>query len=369
MKTVLFLIPTLGGGGAEKVLVNLVNALDRHKYSIEIKTLFSNSTNKCFIKSHNKYSSCFGKQLRGNRILFKLFSPRILYRLLIGKRYDIVVSYLEGPTERIVAGCPYEDTKLINWVHVEQHKLSVATASYRSAKEANKCLDMYSATVCVSQTVKDDYLQLFTLSHPIEVCYNTNDIDAIIRGAREPIDAALWPEGINLVSVGRITDVKGFDRLINAHKRLLDDGLAHNLVILGDGELKNGLMKQAESLGVSDTVYFLGFQSNPYKYVSRADLFVCSSRREGFSTAVTEALTLGVPVVSTLVSGARELLGTDDEYGIVTDNSEEGVYQGMRRMLSDPSLLQHYRRQAAIRAKKFSTENTVSAVEQLFDSL
>ena len=369
MKTVLFLIPTLGGGGAEKVLVNLVNALDRHKYSIEIKTLFSNDTNKCFIKSHTKYSSCFGKQFRGNRILFKLFSPRILYRLLIAKRYDIVVSYLEGPTERIVAGCPYTDSKLINWIHGEQHTLSVATASYRSAGEAYKCLDKYSATVCVSQTVKDDYRRIFSLNHPIKVCYNTNDIDAIIKGAAEPLPQGVIPSGVNVITVGRLTEVKGFDRLIKAHKRALADGLRHNLLILGDGSLKNDLKDLAQSLGVNDTVYFLGFQSNPYNYLSKADLFVCSSRREGFSTAVTEALTLGVPVVSTLVSGANELLVANNEYGIVTDNTDEGLYQGLRQMLSDQSLLQHYRRQAAIRAQKFSNENTVLAVEQLFDSL
>ena len=117
--------------------------------------------------------------------------------------------------------------------------------------------------------------------------------------------------------------------------------------------------------GNSESFTFLGFQENPYKYVSKADLFVCSSRREGFSTAVSEALVLGVPVVSTDCSGARELLGEHDEYGLVTENNEEALYQGVRRVLDDPALLAYYKKMAAERGKIFDTTSTVKAVEKM----
>ena len=84
---------------------------------------------------------------------------------------------------------------------------------------------------------------------------------------------------------------------------------------------------------------------------------------------MTEALIVGTPVVSTDCSGARELLGENNEYGLVVENSEEGIYQGMKKMLSDPALLSHYRQQAILRGKRFSREETVQAVERMLDSL
>ena len=113
----------------------------------------------------------------------------------------------------------------------------------------------------------------------------------------------------------------------------------------------------------------MGFHQNPYKYVARCDLYVCSSHREGFSTAVTEALVVGTPVVSTNCSGAKELLGDDNEYGIVVENSEEGIYQGMKQMLSNPEMLAYYKKQAKLRGSFFSRTETVRAVEFYFESV
>lgn len=162
---------------------------------------------------------------------------------------------------------------------------------------------------------------------------------------------------------------KGFDRLMNVHRKLLDEGLAHHICILGVGEEQARLERQIRQLGIEDSVTLLGYRKNPYQYVSRCDLYVCSSRREGFSTAVTEALVLGTPVISTDCSGARELLGNDNEFGIVVENSEQGIYEGMKRMLSDPDLLAHYKEKAKERGSRFSRTETVRAVEQMLDTL
>ena len=121
-------------------------------------------------------------------------------------------------------------------------------------------------------------------------------------------------------------------------------------------------------LGLTDRIDFLGFQSNPYKYVSKCDLFVCSSWTEGFSTAATEALIVGTPVCTTDVSGMREMLG-DNEYGVITENSEEALYLGIRNLITEPGLLQMYREKARMRGKSFQTERTVKAVEDMLDSL
>ena len=110
---------------------------------------------------------------------------------------------------------------------------------------------------------------------------------------------------------------------------------------------------------------FLGYQTNPYKYVTRSDLYICSSYSEGFSTAVTEALIVGTPVCTVDVSGMNELLG-DSEYGLITDNNEEALYQGIKSLLDDPEKLAYYKKQAQVRGKKFSTTETVKVVEKMF---
>jgi len=369
MKSVLFVIPTLGGGGAEKVLVNLVNHLDRAKYKIEILTLFKCDTNRKFLRSDIRVHSCFGKQFRGNRVLLKLFTPKFLYNKIIGCKYDIVVSYLEGPGERVVSGCPYPETKLVNWVHVEQHSLKAASSSYRSVREFTEALDKFDFTLTVSETVKEDFSGFVKVNHPLEVVYNTLEVDDIKAKSKEDPDIVFDDKQLNIISVGRLTEAKGFDRLIKVHSSLRKENFNCCLYILGEGDLRESLESMAKELGVFDTVHFLGFHTNPYKFVSRADLFVCSSRREGFSTAVSEALLLGVPVVSTHCSGAEELLGRNNEYGIIVDNTEDGIYSGIKTMLVNKTTLSHYKRAAMARGAQFSTAATVASVEEIFDSL
>lgn len=366
-KRILFLIPTLGGGGAERVLTNLVNNLDSNKYDITVQCLFKAGVNSQFLEKHIHFVQGRIKQFSGNVALMKLFSPLRLYKLFINKRYDIVVSYLEGPTTRIVSGCPYKDSKLISWVHVEQHTRKAASHSFRSYNEACKCLLQYNYTICVAESVKNDFLNLFPNIPNCQVLYNTNEDKKIRDLAKEPIDINLSSE-LNVISVGRLTEAKGYDRLIKVHRRMLDDGFKHHIYILGSGneeELQDLITKER----VSETFHLLGFQKNPYKYVSKADLFICSSRREGFSTAVTETLIIGVPVVTTDCSGSYELCGYNNEYGIVVSNDEDGIYQGLKTMLSDPETLSHYKKQAEIRGQMFSKESTIQAVETLLDKM
>ena len=367
MKKILFLIPNLGGGGAERVLVNLVNNLDKSKYDVTVRTLFKSDVNAKYLNGDVKYIEGKLKQFRGNIHVLKLFSPKLLYKFFIKGKYDIVISYLEGPTARIVAGCQNSDTKTVSWIHVEQDGEEALAHSFRSLKEAQDCYKSYDITVCVADTVKQNFLSLVDVNNCI-VLYNTNETDKILRLADKPVDET-FSNDINVFSVGRLMPQKGYDRLIKVHKKLIDEGIKHHIYILGTGDEQEKLSQIIKENNICDTFQLLGFTDNPYKYVKSADVFVCSSRREGFSTAVTESLIVGTPVVSTNCSGAYELLGDNNEYGIVTENSEEGIYIGLKQMLCDKDLRDNYAKQAKIRGKKFSTEKTVAAVEEMFESL
>lgn len=369
MKKVLFFIPNLSVGGAEKVLVNLVNNMDRAKFDITVQTLFDGGVNVQFLKSHIKYKYCFKKTFRGNSQILKLFSPKFLYKRFIKERYDIVVSYLEGPTARIVSGCIDEDAKLVSWIHIQQKNKKVLSYSFKNFNEAKKCYETFDNTICVSKSVKNDFTSILDFKGNIEVLYNTNETNDILRMSEEKLDVAMDEAAIKICVVGKIAKNKGVDRILRIHRKLLSEGFNTHLYYLGVGPEEENLKTYIASEGIEDKVTFLGYQTNPYKYVKAFDLFVCASFAEGFSTAATEALIVGTPVVTVDVSGMKEMLGENNEYGIVTDNNEDALYEGIKKMLTTPGMLEDYAARAKERGKYFSTENTVKAVENMLEGL
>ena len=370
MKKVLFFIPNLGQGGAEKVLVNLVNNMDKSKFDITVQTLFAGGVNERFLKQNIKYKFCYKKTFRGNSKYFCLFSPKHLYKRYIKEKYDIIVSYLEGPTARIVSGSTDKNTKLVSWIHCRMDTMQSASVGFKNFDEAKRCYNKFDNTVCVSKWVMNYFAETFKIEKPIEVLYNTVETDLILSKAEEKIeDVSFSKDCVNICSVGKITKVKGFERLASIHKCLLDNGIKNRVYILGIGEEQPALEKYIAENNLTDSFIFLGYNTNPYKYVKNCDLYVCSSYSEGFSTSVTESLIVGTPVVTTLCSGMQELLGENNEYGIVTENNEDALYEGIKKMITTPGMLDDYTKRAKERGKVFDKKNTVWAVEKMLENL
>lgn len=366
MKKVLFLIHDMGQGGAEKVLVNLVNNMDDSKFDITVMTLFDSGENRQFLRQNVKYETWCKKMIPGNSHLMKMLSPRQLHKLIIKEHYDIEVAYLEGPCARVISGCSDPTVKKLAWIHIEQHTTERAAASFRSVSEAKECYRRFDRIICVSQTVKQDFAQALQIPVPHEVLYNTNESDKILRLSQEAVDQGMMdPDAIKLVGVGKLLKSKGFDRVARIVKRLKEQGYPVHFYILGEGPERSSLQEYIQQNGLECSITLLGYQLNPYKYVAKCDLFVCASFAEGFSTAATEALIVGTPVCTVEVSGMKEMLGENNEYGIVVENNDEALYQGIKRFFVEPGLLEHYTKQAEMRGKDFSTKKTVQAVQKM----
>lgn len=369
MIKILFMIPNLGHGGAEKVLVNLVNHMDKEKFEITVMVLYDGGVNKAFLSTDVKYKACFKRAFKGVSQVLKLGTPTFLYSRFIKDHYDIVVSYLEGQTARVVSGCRDKETKLVSWIHVEQHTLQKAAYTFRSIHEMIDSYLKFDKTICVSEYVKKDFSELVPV-RDIVVLYNTIESDKIRKLASEDVPEDLFKKDeIKLCGIGTLKKSKGFDRLLRVHKRLLEAGFSIHTYILGEGEEYKKLVEYVKEQHMEETVSFLGYQTNPYKYLSKCDLFVCTSFAEGFSTAATEALIVGTPVCTVEVSGMKEMLGENNEYGIVTENDEEALYLGIKSLLDNPELFDYYTKQAEKRGKIFNTDITVKAVEDMFYSL
>lgn len=367
---VLFLIHDLGPGGAEKVLVNLVNNMDSAKFDVTVMALYGGGVNEQFLLPHIHYHACFEHMPRGNSHLMKLLTPAQLHKWLIKDYYDIEISYLEGPSARVISGCPHSDTRLVSWIHVEQHTRALAAKAFRSYLESERCYSRFSQTVCVSEYVKSDFTSIYPTLSNVSVKYNTNETSDILHMKDEPIEDGVFCNGdIRLCGVGKLMPIKGFDRIARIHKRLREDGYPIHTYILGDGPERQKLETFISSNALENSFTLLGYQTNPYKYVAKCDLFICASTAEGFSTAATEALIVGTPVCTVDVSGMREMLGEHNEWGIVTENSEEALYQGIKSLLDHADVLEKYKSAAARRGEMFSTEETVAAVESMLVNL
>lgn len=369
MIKILFLIHDLGQGGAEKVLVNLVNNMDRSKFDISVTALFGGGVNEQFLKPDIHYRTVWAKKVPGNSKIMKLFSPRQLHRICVKEHYDIEVSYLEGPSARVISGCEDKNTKLVSWIHCKQHTRRVASMSFRSEKEAERCYGKFKKTICVSKIIKEDFCSIFPRVLFCEVLYNTVESDQIVSMSNEAVSEFVDDRKIRLIAVGTLKEIKAFDRLLRITSRLVNENYKVHLYILGKGPLENQFRDFIENNNLADSITLLGYQTNPYKYVAKSDIFLCSSYSEGFSTATTEALILGIPVCTVEVSGMREMLGENNEYGIIAKNSEESLYWELRKLLDAPDLLAYYREKAQERGQCFNTKQTVIAVEKMLERL
>lgn len=358
MIKILFFIETLTGGGAEKVLRTLVNNMDRSQFDVTVMTLWPENVNNLLDPAVH-YKALYSKQSKRNQIRYRMEAALgLTYRLHIHDDYDIEVAYLESGSTKIMAGSTNSKAKKAAWVHCD---LKIRTTD--TAALVKKCMPWYKKfdkVVCVSENVRQSFVELFGGKPEAVVVYNTVDDQEIKDKANKPL--AIEKRKLTVATAGRLCDQKGYDRLLKAHKRLMEDGFDYDLWLLGEGPQRQQLEQFIEEENLSDSVKFLGFQENPYPYFKKADLLVCASRYEGFSTFITEGVILGKPVLTTDCTGMRELLG-DSEYGMITGNNEEALYEGLRIMLADAAKREMYTEKASQRSKDFVTAQLVKQTE------
>lgn len=366
MIKILFFLETLEEGGAEKVLRDLVNHMDQTKFDITVQTVWPCDAEKYLVPGI-RYKSMYASKNEFNRLRYRAEAESgLAYRLHIRDDYDIECAYLEmGPT-KVLSASTNKKAKKLAWVHCDLTK-KVGDPQAFAAKTA-LWYAKFDQIVCVSQSVKERFDELFQNRFDTTVLYNVIDDMAIREKAKLQLPVKREKSAFTVLSVGRFTSQKKFLRLLQAHKRLLDEGLPHSLWILGEGPQRSMLEKYVTENDLQDSVWMPGFMENPYPFLREADLLACSSVYEGYSTFLTEGVILGKPIVTTDVSGAHELLG-DSEYGLIVENDDEAFYQGMKRMITESALREQFARKAAVRSRDFSTDRLVWEAEAFFDKL
>lgn len=379
-KKILIRIGSLRHGGAEKVLVTFLKNLPQNQYEIDL--LLNLYSGKYLNEVPNWINIIYlnkGEMITTNRIqdipkkamrviyqnALKKF-PTLLYNgKLKGKKYDIEFAAIHGMRDEIL-NSPLQSSKKIVWIHNDLSQVKEYTET-----EIKKFFG-FDKIMVISEKIETLFLELAENETPkqkIVKIYNPLDTKEIVSKAEQPIINYEFDQTIpTFISVGTVFPQKGFDRLLKVHKKLLEEGLNHKILIVGDGYDFENIKRLRTELNVDETATMLGFTDNPYPYFNKADFFILSSRYEGFPTVLFEAITLKKKIIATEVSGVREMLN-NGELGLIVENSEEGIYSGMKKALLDSQDFEKYTDKLKDYEMPFNLENSVQKIVCILDGM
>lgn len=374
-RKVLFLIESLAGGGAEKVLATLVQHIDKERFDVTVCSISGGGKYEDTIRNIVAYRAILKDSKDGNvwekwlyvlmhHLVYKWLPLSWVYCFFVPQGSDVEVAFVEGFTTKLLSHSTNRRAKKYAWVHIDLHQNHWTKKVYGDLEEEAEAYNQYTELFGVSNTVVSAFYQEFPeVTVPVETIYNPIDTHDIQCRANESVDLKRG-KSLLMVTVGRLEPQKSYMRLLRITKKLIEDGMDVELWILGDGTERKLLEQFVSENKMQERVCLLGFHINPYKYLRQGDLFVCSSLSEGYSTAVTEALILGLPVITTDCSGMAELL-KNGECGVITENDEIALCESLKRLLTDKSLLEHYRHKAIERGKEFSIEHLMKPIETI----
>lgn len=377
LKKVLFLIESLSGGGAEKVLTDIIRNIDKKKFNITVMTVVKTGV---YIEEISKYcqvlsmlpayEKCISSidKIR-YRMLYKYIyaaNPKKIYKKFICEQYDVEIAFVEGFATKLIAFSSNKSSKKIAWIHIDMEKNPYADQYFLSIDEERKIYDTYNSIVAVSKSVKNSFQKKFQVTVPVEVIYNPIDSINIIKKANKKNNIQRKAK-LQVISVGRLEEQKGYDRLIKAFSKINHSKVDVHLWILGDGGMKTKLKKMIEAYNLEKKVSLLGFQNNPYIWMKKSDVFFCSSRAEGYSLVIAEAMTLGIPIISVDCAGPNELLGFG-KYGMLIQNTDYAITEAMLQLVNQEIDLEYYSALSSERKSFFELESTIKRIEELIDA-
>ena len=368
-----FYIESMIIGGAEKVLLEIVNNMDPSIYDVTVISLFKKSVYSDYVfqfdegfKPHVKYIYLINNTNRISSLLFNFLyhrtNKKLIHRFLVKRKYDIEIAFYEGwPTEFIANSS--QNSKKIAYLHSVPERF-FENNSKEVIAEKFLLYQKFDVILAVSGQVKKSFDMFFPNLHTI-VIHNPFDIELIRQKSNEEIKSIGNTQSINFITVGRLINVKGYDRLISAFSKI-SDKYNFTLTMIGDGELREKLQQQVAEYNLSSKIVFMGNQPNPYPFIKNADCLICSSYSEGFGNVLVEAAILGTPFLSTDCGGPKDIVEITKS-GLICENSEEGLYNGLFQIFENPNVLPEFSVNAKINHGYFSITNWMLSLDKILN--
>jgi len=367
---VCFVVPSLAGGGAERVAVQVLNALDAARWD---RSMF-------LFERSGPYLADVSPSIRlegpaPSAPVGRLGRWNALRQFIRRTRPDVIVAFLSYLSVLTAAFAADVGAKVVFAVGTPMSAF-LTDADYRWSRPWNRWMlatamrigcTVTDLVLATSQGVADDLIESFH-GQParVRVVNNPVDLAGVASAAREPLDAgdlALWRRPV-IVAAGRLAAVKNYPLLIEAFA-ILRQRTAASLFILGEGDQETELRRLIHDRGLDDTVHLCGFRANPWSYIARADVFALTSRYEGFGNVIVEAMACGVPVVATSSPGTREILMSGANGLLVDDHEPAAFASALAAVLNDESLRQEMAAAAVRHAERYRTESIALAYDRV----
>ena len=382
-KNILFVVDEKQMGGVSVLLEDILNNINIKKYNIDIAVLHNvgdylnnlpkniniiygtaffdtvDLTLKEVIKSKN-----IKKIYNKLRLIFlmktKLIGKRIIKerKKMFSKKYDVEVAFKDGFCAIFTAYG--NSSKKYHWLHTD-YSMYDCTGNYHGLFEI--VFNKFDKIIAISNSVLARFLEKYSVNKT-DVIFNIIDTKKIIDKSKE--EKIIYDKNkINLISVGRIHHMKGYDRLVDVLHELDKDHKIDNVVtrIIGDGPDFEIVKNKVKEYHLEDKVILMGRKKNPFPYVLSSDCFLMCSRYEPFGLVILEALILGIPVLSCNVASIREIM--NDKYGLITDNSNEGLYKGILKIINDKQKLKEYKHN--LKDYNYDINKILKQIEGLLD--
>ena len=370
---VLFRQRSMEMGGVEKVILSMLNGLDREKFDMTICLNINQGDLRNEIPPHvKKVSIASGKEdFSKNSLIQKLQLAKRKFKLdkaqknpkiadaVLKDQFDVEIAPTYA-TFSSVLNSSNKNSKKIGWFHsdITLPKLQPLVP------EILKQIPQFDYFIFGSQQTKDILIETYpTIKIPEnQVIRNAIPIEELKKKSKEFVPQ--FPEKPIFVSVGRLHSRKGFHKLMEAHAQLLKAGFDHQIIIIGDGEEKTNLKKQAQELGVTDSFELLGSLLNPYPYVKNADFFILPSESESWPLIIADSLILQKPIISTNVGGIPEMIA-HDKTGFLVNYEVEEMYDAMKKFMTEPKYVEKIKENLTDIEKQFDNQKIFDAVENI----
>jgi glycosyltransferase involved in cell wall biosynthesis len=364
---VCFVVPSLAGGGAERVAVQVLNALDADRWDRSMYLFERSGRYLADLSPSIRLEAAAVASRPGRWIALRRFIRRV--------RPDVIVAFLSYLSVLTAARAAGVGSKVVFAVGTPMSAF-LTDRDYRWSRPWNRWLlaaamrigcTVTDLVVATSQGVADDLIDSFRgHSARVRVVHNPVDLAAVAAAAREPLDAgdaALWRRPV-IVAAGRLAAAKNYPLLIEAFA-ILRQRMPASLFILGEGDQELALRRMIHDRGLDDAIHLCGFRTNPWSYIARADVFALTSRYEGFGNVVVEAMACGVPVVATSSPGTREVLMSGADGLLVDDHEPAAFASALATVLADSSLRQRMAETARHHAERYRTESIALAYDRV----
>ncbi len=376
MKSVLFLCESLGVGGAERALYTLLTHLNKNRFNITVCTLCDTGHYSTLIKQipNIQYKCVLTPEEKGIKklvyklkyhLIYRVLSARLIYKLFIPKHHNIEIAFCEGFATKILSNSNNKKCRKIAWVHTDLllNNWPVNIGVFKNEIAEIEAYEKFHDIVGVSNSVSSNLTKLLSRKNNISTIYNIIDEEEINLKSQQDVNINFDKSKTNIVSVGRLAKVKGYDRLIRICARLIvEDKQNICLTIVGGGNEHYNLNNLVTELGVEKHIRLAGNQNNPYPYVKMADLYVCPSYQEGYNIALAEAIVLERPCISTNCSGPDEILG-NGKYGCLAGNNDEELYSCLKELVINPDKLSQLQSMSKQRKTFFDIKKSINQVE------